>query len=121
MKVANHTELLEDNDSMINSCGNDLFHLQEQVRCNEEVFERYKKKADKRFQEIKLLSMELYAIVIDMDYLLKGKGSEERVRGFLARIARFQEQAEAIEEAEANGDVDDMVDDAADGVQRMGM
>lgn len=128
MKVANHTELLEDNDSMINSCGNDLFHLQEQVRCNEEEFERYKEKADKRVQEIKLCTMELTAVMMDM---LKGTGNEELVRRFFVRLARHREQAEANEEAAANGnttpsalrngDVDGMVDDAADGVKRMGM
>lgn len=124
MKIAQHTELLEDNDSMINSCGNDVFHLQQQVRCNEEELERYKEEADMRIQELKLWMMELNAIVTDM---WKGKGNEERARGLFARLTSPQEQAEAeangnpTPSAPRNGDVDDMVDDAADGVKRMGM
>ncbi|KAH8685260.1 hypothetical protein BGZ61DRAFT_534427 [Ilyonectria robusta] len=118
MKVAQHTELLEDNDSMINSCGNDLFQLQEQVRCNEEEFERFKEKVEMCFRENRLLTMEAYAIVVEM---AKGSGNEERLRSFWARIARFEEQVDANEQAEANGDVDGMVADATNGVQRMGM
>ncbi|KAH6975344.1 hypothetical protein BKA56DRAFT_618856 [Ilyonectria sp. MPI-CAGE-AT-0026] len=118
MKVAQHTELLEDNDSMINSCGNDLFQLQEQVRCNEEEFERFKEKTEMCFRENRLLTMEAYAIAVEM---AKGSGNEERIRSFWARIARIQEQVEANEQAEANGDVDGMVADATNGVQRMGM
>ncbi|KAK7426450.1 hypothetical protein QQZ08_007045 [Neonectria magnoliae] len=110
--LASHGELIKENDSMINYCGNSLYQLEQEFKCHKKTLDDYKAEWEKKFKDIQSLASKaigetLAAKAASADHVAKLSAETLEVKQRVAWLEPIVDQR--------------MVDETIKGVDGMGL
>ncbi|KAK7422572.1 hypothetical protein QQX98_001595 [Neonectria punicea] len=110
--LANHSELINENDQMINYCGNSLYQLEQEFKCLEKILDDYKAEWEKKFKDVQSLAFEAIG-----EALAAKAASADHVANLSAETLELKQRVARLEAI-----VDQrMVDETIKGVDGMGL